>query len=381
MGWSSGWARRLHDSTTVMITNKSNDVSKMKGSTGPATVGAVMKELFVGIDTSKTKQVVTRLLPGEGAKPSEAMTVDTLLARVGRWVKEGHRVHCVYEAGPTGFGLQRQLVAAGATCLVVRPKRLERHQRRRKNDPQDSRHLAQDLAAHVFGRTGLLVPVRIPSEQEELRRLVVREREALNRTRHQLLNAAKGRALALGHRLPKEWWRPRVLPKWIATLPPELARDLTRTAAAAAALRAQLDLVETELKADAPTAPVGVGAMTAGVLEREVCSWTRFTSGKKLSSFVGLCPSEDSSGARHRLGSIDKHGSPRLRFWCQEVVMRLFKYQSGYYVVQWARQKMTGAGPGRCKQILVAVARRFLVDWWKVRTGQTTFESLGLVCR
>ena len=285
----------------------------------------------------------------------------------------------MYEAGPTGFGLHRQLVALGASCLVVRPKRLERHQRKRKNDPQDSRHLAEDLAAHHFGRTGLLVPVRVPSENEELRRLAVREREALSRTRHQLLNAAKGRALAIGQHLPKEWWRPRVLPQLVNSLPAELARDLTRTAAAAAAMRQQLDAVEAELKADAPEAPLGVGAMTAGVLEREVCSWSRFASGKKLSSFVGLCPSEDSSGSRHRLGSIDKHGSPRLRFWCQEVVMRLFKYQQSYYLVDWARAKMTGAGRGRCKQILVAVARRFLVDWWKVRTGQTTFEALGLV--
>jgi hypothetical protein len=68
-----------------------------------------------------------------------------------------------------------------------------------------------------------LCPVRLPSEEEELRRLAVRERETLARTRHQLLNAAKGRALALGHALPKEWWRPRVLPKLLPTLPPALA--------------------------------------------------------------------------------------------------------------------------------------------------------------
>lgn len=364
-----------------MNTNNNNDVSEVNQSTGLATkAGAVGKEVFVGIDTAKLKQVVTRFIAGEGAKPAEAMNMDALLARIARWVKEGWQVHCVYEAGPTGFGLCRRIVALGATCLVVRPKRLERHQRRRKNDPQDSRHLAEDLAAYCFGRSGLLVPVRVPTEKEELRRLAVRQRESLSRTRHQLLNSAKGRALALGYALPKQWWRPRVLPKWIKELPAELAADLTRTAKAAAAMLEQLGSVETELKADAPQAPVGVGALTAGVLEREVCSWDRFKSGKKLSSFVGLCPSEDSSGSRHRLGSIDKHGSPRLRYWCQEVVMRLFKYQPGYYVVKWARERMAGINHGRRKQILVAVARRFLVDWWKLRTGQTTFAELGMVC-
>lgn len=60
--------------------------------------------------------------------------------------------------------------------------------------------------------------------------------------------------------------------------------------------------------------------------------------------------------------------------------MRLFKYQPTYYVVKWTRAKMDGVGTGRRKQILVAVARRFLVDWWRVRTGLTTFAELGLRC-
>jgi transposase len=364
-----------------MITNNNDDVSKESTSTGPATAATtVSKDVFLGIDAAKVKQVVTRFVAGEGAKPAEGMSVESLLARIARLVKEGWRVHCVYESGPTGFGLCRQIIALGATCLVVRAKRLDRHQRRRKHDAQDSRHLAEDLAAHHFGRTGLLVPVRVPTEEEELRRLPVRQRESLSRCRHQLLNAAKGRALALGYCLPKQWWRPRVLPGVLKTVPAQLARDLKRTAAAAAAILEQQEQVEAELTADAPPVPVGVGALTASVLEREVCTWARFKTGKKLSSFAGLCPSENSTGGQHRLGAIDKHGSPRLRYWCQEVVMRLFKYQPGYYVIKWARQKMTGAGPARRKQILVAVARRFLVDWWKLRTGQTSFDTLGLTC-
>jgi transposase len=363
-----------------MNTNNSDGVRVSEKSTGPAKPGAVLTEIFLGIDTAAAKHVVTRLIPGESAKPAEAMNTETLVAKVAKWVKGGVAVHCVYEAGPTGFALYRQLVKAGATCLVVRPKRLERHQRRRKNDPQDSRILAEELAAHHFGRTGLLVPVRVPTEQEELNRLAVRERETINRARHQILNSAKGRALALGYALPKQWWRPRVWPKLKDSFPPELARLLDRTAATAAAMKAQVTATETELKATAPEAPVGVGQITAAVFEREVCAWDRFKSGKKLSSFVGLSPCEDSSAERRRLGAIDKHGSPRLRFWCQEAAWRLFKHQPDYHVILWARQKMAGANSSRMKQIAVAVARRFLVDWWKVRTGQTTFAALGLRC-
>jgi transposase len=362
-----------------MNTNDKTEVSGGKNdSTGPAEAGAVSKELFLGLDVADARQVVTRFVPGEGAKPAEGMTSDTVIKRVEKFIKGGFRVHCVYEAGPTGFALARRLIALGAQCLVVRPRKLERYGRRRKTDPRDSRQLAEDLAHHVAGRRGLLIPVRIPTVEEELRRLPVRERETLAEARQQILRSAKGRALALGYRLPKEWWRPRVLPKIIRGLPAELARLLERTAKAAAGMKEQLEGVEAEIKADAPAAPTGVGALTAGTLEREVLDWRRFDSGKKLGSFAGLCPSEDSSGQRRRQGSIDKHGSARLRFWCQEAVWRLYKFQPDYKAVLWAKGHLIGANASRAKQIAVALARRFLVDWWRLRTGRVTAKQLGL---
>lgn len=380
MRWSSAAARGLQHPTTVMITNNSDDVRKMEKSTGPATVGTVLKPaIFFGIDAAAVRQVVTRFIPSEGPKPAEGMSKATLVRRVAQLLKAGFRVHCVYEAGPTGFALARELIALGAECIVVRARNLERYGRRRKNDKRDSRQLALDLANHCAGRTGLLIPVRLPTPEEELHRLPSRERETLSDARHQILRSAQGRALALGYHLPKEWWRPRVLPKVLRDLPPALARLLERTAKAAAALKEQLDLVEAEIKADAPPAPVGVGALTAGVLDREVLDWGRFNSGKKAGSFIGLSPAEDSTGNRWQLGPVDKHGSPRLRFWCLEAAWRLLRFQPNYRAVLWAREKMRDAHKGRMKQIAVALARRFFVDWWRVRTGQVTAEQLGFV--
>src|SRR5690606_38322483 len=380
MGWSSEEARGLQRPTTVMNANDKHEVSAQDDiSTGPAKGGAVSKDLFLGIDVAAARHVVTRFVPGEGVQPAEGMTGETLVKRAGKLLKEGLRVHCVYEAGPTGFALARQLIALGVTCLVVRPRKLERCGRRRKTDPRDSRQPAEDLAHPHAGRRGLLLPVRSPSGEEELRRLPVRERETLAEARQQILRSAKGRALALGHRLPKEWWRPRVLPKLLPGLPPALAKLLQRTARAAAAMKEQLEQVEEEIKADAPPAPVGVGALTAGTLEREVLDWKRFPSGKKLGSFAGICPSEDSSGTRRRQGSIDKHGSPRLRFWCQEAVWRLYKFQPGYKGVVWARGQLVDANQSRAKQVAVALARCFLVDWWRVRTGRIDASELGLI--
>jgi transposase len=336
-----------------------------------------VREMFLGIDAADVRQVVTQIVAGESPKPAQGMTKETLLKRCAEWLKAGFRVHCVYEAGPTGFALARELIALGASCLVVRARQLERYGRRRKNDKRDSRQLALDLAHHLAGRTGLLFPVRIPTPEEELHRLPAREREALSDVRHQLLRSARGRALALGYRLPKEWWRPRVLPKLLADLPPALAALLTHAAAAAAAVKAQLDLVEDEIRAAAPPTPHGIGTLTTGTMDREVLDWNRFKAGKKAGSFIGLSPSEDSTGLRWQLGPVDKHGSPRLRFWCVEAAWRLLKFQPNYRGVIWAREKLRDANSHRTKQITVALARRFFVDWWRVRTGRITAAELG----
>ena len=137
----------------------------------------------------------------------------------------------------------------------------------------------------------------------------------------------------------------------------------------------------TELETAAPKElPCGLGKLTQVVLSREVCDWHRFKSAKKVASFAGLCcPSEDSSGLRRYQGAIDKHGSPRLRFWCQETAWRLFKFQRDYRGVVWAREKLRDANGSRGKQIAVALARRFLVDWWRVRTGRVSAAELGFV--
>src|ERR1043166_5425010 len=377
MRWSSGAARGILRPTTMNITNTKDNVREVVRHTEPVTAAVSSREVFLGIDAADVRQVVTRIVAGESPKPAQGMTRETLVKHVGQLLKAGFRVHCVYEAGPTGFALARELLALGANCLVVRARSLERHGRRRKNDKRDSRQLALDLALHCAGRAGLLFPVRIPTPEEELRRLPSREREALSDVRHQLLRSARGRALALGYRLPKEWWRPRVLPNLLPDLPANLARLLERAAAAAAAIKEQLDAVEDEIIAQAPPAPVGLGAVTAGVLDLEVLDWDRFKSGKKAGSFIGLSPSEDSTGNRWQLGPVDKHGSPRLRFWVVEAAWRLLKFQPNYRGVLWAREKLRDANSPRAKQISVALARRFFVDWWRVRTGRITAAELG----
>lgn len=378
MRWSSGAVCGKPHPTTIMITNTNDNVREVVR-TGPVTAAVSNREVFFGIDTSAANQVVTIIEAGQSPKPALGMTKDTLLKRVATYLKAGFAVRCVYETGPTGFAMARELIALGAECLVVRARALERNGRRRKNDKRDSLQLALDLGLHLAGRTGALFPVRIPTPDEELIRLPARERQTFSDLRGQLLRSATGRALALGYKLPKEWWRPRVLPKLLPELPAALGTLLKRAAAAAAAIKEQLDAVEEEIEAAAPPTPVGLGKVTAGILDREVQDWDRFKSGKKAGSFIGLSPSEDSSGGRWQLGPVDKHGSPRLRFWCVEAAWRLFKFQPNYRGVIWAREKLRDANKSRLKQINIALARRFFVDWWRIRTGRVKAEDLGFI--
>ena len=122
MRWSSGASRGKLRPTTIMNTNTSDNVRETVRSTGLVTAAVSKPEVFFGIDAADARQVVTEIIAGESPKPAQGMTSETLLKRVAERLKAGFRVHCVYEAGPTGFALARQLIALGAECLVVRAR-------------------------------------------------------------------------------------------------------------------------------------------------------------------------------------------------------------------------------------------------------------------
>lgn len=118
-------------------------------------------------------------------------------------------------------------------------------------------------------------------------------------------------------------------------------------------------------------------------MEREVGDWSRFANGRKVGSYTGLCPYEDISADRRLQGSINKHGNPRLRTLLVECVWMLLKWNSGYVGIEKWRDKLLEAEltEARKKKIVVAIARCFPVDWWKVRTVRIQAEELGLTMK
>jgi transposase len=229
-------------------------------------------------------------------------------------------VRVAYEAGPTGYGLARACTAAGIGCTVAAPSKIQRPPGDRvKTDRRDAERLARLL------RLGELVAVRVPEPHEEAARDLVRAREdaraELMRARHRLSKLLLRRGLvydAAAWTLAHEQWLRR---QRFDASPLALAFDEAFGAVLQAkARRDRLDQAIAELAEEPPFADVvgrlcclrGVGTLTALALTVELGDWTRFQP-QSLGPFLGLTPSEDSSGERRRLGAITKTGNTHAR--------------------------------------------------------------------
>ena len=225
-----------------------------------------------------------------------------------------------YEAGPTGYGLARACARAGIACTVAAPSKIPRVPGDKvKTDRRDAERLARLL------RLGELVAVRVPEPYEEEARDLVRAREdargELMRARHRLSK------LLLRHGLVYDssaWtgahdaWLRR---QRFDSRPLALAFDESYAAVLQAKTRRDtLDQTIVEIACGPPFAAIvgrlcclrGVGTLTALALTVELGDWSRFRP-QALGPFLGLTPSEDSTGERRRLGSITKTGNTHAR--------------------------------------------------------------------
>jgi transposase len=301
------------------------------------------------------------------------------------WVQSqrtaGWNILSCYEAGPFGYGLHRQLAALGVTNYVIRPRNWDEHHGRVKTDRTDARAMLVALDRFVAGQKQALAIVRVPSELEEQQRARSRLRQKLVKERKHLAQHGRGVALLLGYRLKGKWFGVRNWPRWQRLLPEPLLKLLEPLVQVIGVLHQQIRALTDELeKSVSLRVPYGLGALTVAVLEGEVCDWHRFKNRRAVGAHTGLVPGEHSSGESRRQGSVTKCGNPRLRWALCEAAWRLVKYQRDYRLVQkWWPRLSDPHRVGKRKQAIVALARGFAVDWWRIRTGQTTPEQLGLV--
>jgi len=230
-------------------------------------------------------------------------------------------VAVTYEAGPTGFGLYRAITAAGIRCEVAAPSKLSRPAGDRvKTDAKDALLLAQLL------QVGQIVPVRVPTVTEEAARDLVRAREDvrgdLMRARHRVSKLL----LRHGHVYygGKAWTGKHTV--WLNSIRfdqpgTQAAYDADRESVDfAVARRARLDAAIAAMAADSEFTAVtrrlcclrGISTLTGFALAVELGDWDRFT-GASIGAYLGLVPSEHSSGDSRRQGTITKTGNTHAR--------------------------------------------------------------------
>lgn len=231
-----------------------------------------------------------------------------------------------YEAGPTGFGLARRLVAAGVPVTVAAPSKIIRPAGDRvKTDARDAVLLARLL------RMGELVAVRVPSVAEEAARDLVRARDDartdLMAARHRLSKLLLRRGIvyegSVAWNRPHDAWLRQVRKAGLAeaghgTLAAfDAAFD---TVTMTLARRDRLDAEILRMAAGSEFTDVtnrlgclrGISTLTGFALAVEIGDWGRFT-GRTVASYLGLVPSEHSSGGSRSLGPITKTGNTHAR--------------------------------------------------------------------
>jgi len=279
-------------------------------------------------------------------------------------------VTAVYEAGPTGYGLARAVAAAGIECQVAAPsKLLPVPGGRVKTDRRDARHLAELVAA------GLVTAVRVPTPAEEAARDLVRARDDargdLMRARHRLGKLLLRRGMVFD---AKAWTRAHAA--WLSGLrfdDPAATMAFDNDWAVVQQTTARRDQLDKQILALIPGScwePAvtalgclrGISDLTGFGLAVEIGDWARFT-GSSIGAFVGLTPSEHSSGASRRQGGVTKTGNKYAR---RLLVEAAWHHRSAYQPVRAATLQKRWA---KATPALIARAdqanRRLHAQWVK----------------
>src|SRR6187455_2101858 len=306
---------------------------------------------LIAFDQHAATTVAAVLAPNQRTPALQSMTSDT--ATIVRFVERLRRqraVRCCYEAGPCGFELQRALTARAVPCDVIAPALIPRRTGDRvKTDRRDAAQLA------ILYRAGALTPVHIPTDQEEAARDLLRCREDIRadllRARHRLSKFL----LRHGRRFTgtKKAWSKRH-DVWLrAQAWPIPALDQTHRAYLRAVddALARLRSAEEDLRALVTLEPLqarvqrlrcfrGMDDLTALTIAAELGDPRRFASAPRTMAFVGLVPSEHSSGRRQARGAITKTGNAHLR---RVLVEAAWHYRHRPFVGAALRRRQRGA--------------------------------------
>lgn len=288
-----------------------------------------------------------------------------------------------YEAGFCGFWIQRSFERAGMECIVVNAADVPQTDKgmKTKTDTTDSRRIGLALSG------GMLNPIHIPSEQTESDRCIVRYRHKLKSDLTRSKVRIKSHLHKLGIRLPQEFNNSGytlAFLKWLKALeiPHEFSKlTLSRMIGHVEYLQGQMLQLTRDLRVLVRTEryeqPVkllmsvpGIGALTALTLLTEVGDIKRFKTFYHFNSFIGLCPTEFSSGESERKGSITPRHHSLLRSLMVEMAWTVIRLDPAMTLAYNEYiKRMTG------KRAIIRIARKMLSRIYYILLKQQSYEK------
>lgn len=300
-------------------------------------------KVYVGLDVHKDSIAIAVADAGRSA----GRLIGTISHDVGKLLKTLARmgdpgeVHVVYEAGPTGYGLQRELVGRGYRCEVIAPSMIPRRCGERiKTDRRDCLRLAE------LSRAGELRAVWIPDPVDESIRDLARAREDAVNARTQARHQLKGFLLRHEIRFDGKTSWTKTYYRWLGTLNLQSAASQTALTEYWQAVQwadervARLTLALVNSVAGWRLEPVvaalqalrGIDVVSAIGLVAEIGDIERFAHPRQLMGYLGLVPSEHSSGDRIAKGGITKSGNAHARRLLTEAAWNYrFQARIGYH--------------------------------------------------
>jgi transposase len=373
-------------------------------SESPAAIRIDLGAIFVSMELSRSKWLLTSLSPGGGEKMSKHTVAGGDLAglfeRFGQLQEKAqartgrsHPIIVIQEAGLDGFWIHRALQAEGIESHVVDPASIavSRRARRAKTDKIDGEALVRTLLAYKRGEPRVCSMVRPPSPQEEDRRRVLRERKALTTERVRHVNRIKGLLFAQGVSGYEPMHRDRrARLETLRTgdgreLPHRLKAQILRELDRLELLLDQIRAIEADrdelLACDEAAAPAtmlmklkGVGPEFGAILWSE-CLFRRFDNRRQVAAFAGLAPTPWQSGKVNHEQGVSKAGNPRLRATLVQLSWLWVRHQPQSALTLWFEERVRRNGGRLRKATIVALARKLLVALWKYVAAGVAIEG------
>jgi transposase len=336
------------------------------------------------------ERIVLAILDGEETE-AETVTIrntpQALRKLLRRLSPDGGAVHACYEAGPCGYDVQRQLTTLGIDCAEIAPSLIPAKAGDRvKTDRRDATKLAS------LHRAGLLTPIAVPDEEQEALRDLVRARESVMRqvraARHQLAKflLRRGRIYREGRNWTQRhraWVRAQTFEH------PAAQKTCDHYRLHLEYLEQRLAELDGDLAAvgqDEPYREVvgrlsclrGVNLLTAMILVAEIWDFRRFPSAAAFSSYLGLVPSEHSSGSSERRGAITKAGNVHVR---RALVEAAWHYRHPPSLDGAVGRRVQGQDPAVVQQAFHAQRRLHRTYWKMVNRGRPSSVAAVAVAR